>query len=484
MLPALAQLPTFRDQARVSRPCIVVEASIGFVLRNYLLADCLTILVQSSDVHVLSPLGEQEHFREVMDRRATKVSLLKSPLLDPAWERLRKWQQALHVGRLYNETWKLKMSANHHEAKWSSRTWNHFTLQLARLLQGQRATEWVRTREERRALQSLEAEYYRQLYAKIRPSIVFSAAPLIPDEWLPIQVARSLGIPTVLAVLSWDNLSSKLRLPLPVSAILVWSEGMRRELLKYYPEVRPEQVHITGAPQFDYYVKEHHRESRETFFTRIGLDPARKVILYSGVTPSLMPEEPKVVENLMSAIRSGAIAGNPQLLVRLHPKDDGSRYREFRSRYPEVMLTIPGERSRGRLREWQPDEEDIRLLVNTVSHSDVQINVASTMTIDAAVMDRPVINVVYDFRPPGSRKSWGLCIYECTHYLPIPETGGVRMARSPEDLVRDINTYLADPSLDQEGRRRMVELICGTVDGNSGKRVAEKLRELCGPLEQ
>jgi hypothetical protein len=161
--------------------------------------------------------------------------------------------------------------------------------------------------------------------------------------------------------------------------------------------------------------------------------------------------------------------------VRLHPKDDGSRYEPVRARFPEVLFSVQGARHRGNLAAWQPTDADLREMVNTVRHGDVHINVASTMTIDAAVADRPVINVRYDLRPEGARPSWGLNIYRYTHYVPVLKTGAMRVATTPEELIRHLNAYLVSPELDREGRARLVRQECGVVDGHAGRRAAEVL---------
>jgi hypothetical protein len=472
-----AQLP--------GRPNIVIVSSIGFVVRNYLLGSCLSRLREESNVTVFSPLAAEGSFREAMGRRGAAAVPLKNPLIGPSWRRVRSVRQAFHAAWLDNETWRIKRTADKQvaaggRAGWLSRLRGSIIFSAACTLTGPRVLQRFDKSECEHALRSPEADYYRRWFDKIRPSLIFSPAPLMTEEWLPIQVAHALGITTALSVLSWDNLSSKGRLPLPCSAVLVWNERMERELLASYPALSPEQVHITGAPQFDFYRREDFWESREAFLRRLGGDPSRPLLLYAGVTPALMPREHEVVERLAEALRAGAVRGCPQLLVRLHPKDDGRRYEELRRRYPEVLFTVPGRRHGGRLKEWQPDVEDVRVLVNTVRHSDVHINVASTMTVDAAVVDRPVINVTYDLRPPGDLSSWGVRIYDATHYLPIPKTGGVRLARTPEELVGHINTYLDNPALDRQGRRRIVELVCGNVDGRSGDRVAAKLLELAG----
>lgn len=461
-----------------SSPTIVVLSSLGFVVRNYMMGGFMNTLRPHARVFLCSPLYNDEGFCGAMRERGAEVHPLESPDVDRAWQRARSWRHAAHVARVDNATWRMKHSTRHHDIGWSERIKNGMILGILRRTSGPRLLAWMDRCEGRHALKSPAALRYREWFFRLRPSLVFSPAPLMPDEWVPLQVARLMGIPTALAVLSWDNLSTKARLPLPCEAYLVWSPAMRDELQSAYPEISPDRIHVVGPPQFDYYFDPKYHMDREAFLTALGGDARRSLVVYAGVTPSLMPEEHEIVTQLARDIREGKIGHRPQLLIRLHPKDDAGRYGELIKAHPEVMIVAPGQHSRGEITRWQPNEEDIKSLVNTVSHSDVLIDVASTMTIDAALMDRPVVNVRYHFRPPETRPPWGVFIYDTTHYAPLITTGGFRMAHSPSELVEHVNRYLDDPSLDRDGRRRLAGLVCGTLDGRAGERSAETLLRL------
>jgi hypothetical protein len=95
-------------------------------------------------------------------------------------------------------------------------------------------------------------------------------------------------------------------------------------------------------------------------------------------------------------------------------------------------------------------------------------------------VDTPIVNIGFDvFATPPPVESV-VRIYDFTHYANIVSTGGVRIARSAEDMIRAVNDYLADPSLDRAGRARIVDEQCYRVDGQSGARVGRLLLGLMG----
>jgi hypothetical protein len=239
-----------------------------------------------------------------------------------------------------------------------------------------------------------------------------------------------------------------------------------------------------GTPQFDPYADAALRWPREEFLGRIGADPARRLICYSGGDTLTCPEDPLHVDVLMGLVRSGWIKAPVQVLVRPAPVDDGSRYQAVRRKYPEMIFAQPAwlHTQPGNWARCIPRAEDVRFLANLTHHADVNVNLASTMTLDFAIHDRPVVNVAFDVSnpPPCGRPPLWEFYYRFEHYRPVVELGAARFARSPEQLADHVNAYLENPALEREPRRRLVELEVGVPIGQSSRRVVETLRRISG----
>ena len=120
--------------------------------------------------------------------------------------------------------------------------------------------------------------------------------------------------------------------------------------------------------------------------------------------------------------------------------------------------------------------------INTFRHADVVGNLSSTVTIDAAILDRPVVNLDYDPAPGRAAQTLVHDVnHSWTHFKPVAESGGVWLTKNPEETAQAVRTYVKSPELHREGRRWIVEYVCGVVDGRSGARFGEAVGRTAAP---
>jgi hypothetical protein len=326
-----------------------------------------------------------------------------------------------------------------------------------------------------------EYTHYVELFRRLRPNLLFCSHQRPPIILPAVVAARSLGIPTVSFIFSWDNLSSKGRIAAPFDHYLVWSELMKRELQTYYPDVTADRIHVVGTPQFDPYADERLLLSREEFFRAMGADPGRPLICYSGGDTSNSPEDHEHVRVLLAAIREGRLSGRPQVLVRPSPVDSGARYDSVRRDYPELIFAPP-QWLQAVADHWGqafPLAADVALLANLTRHADVNVNLGSTMTLDFAIRDRPVVNVAFDIAepPPFGVPLWDHH-YQFEHYRPVIDLQAARFARSASELIEHVDRYLQHPELDRAGRRALVDLQVGQPIGTSTTCIIQTLLKI------
>ena len=191
-----------------------------------------------------------------------------------------------------------------------------------------------------------------------------------------------------------------------------------------------------------------------------------------------MPYEHLLVEEIFRNISNGNIKDNPQLIVRPHPVDNLDRYKTFEQDNPGICFIKPSDKSINGMRNMIGSTNDLKLHINSVVHCDLNINVFSTMTLDAAIFNKPIINIGFEVKPKNAPKCFGIEIYNCNHYQPLVKTNGVKIAFSIEELINYSNSYLLNPNVDEKNRKKIVDAICGKVDGNAGIRISQLLKEL------
>ena len=313
------------------------------------------------------------------------------------------------------------------------------------------------------------------LIEKYRPDFVFLPTIFGANDVRLLKYCKAHNIPNVGMIKSWDNLLGK-------DPLLVWPDRLivHNGIVKGYAtsmhDYPEDRIFISGLPQFDVYADPNFPTPREKFFADLGLDPGKKLVLYSCMGGWISLHEKSVVELLADIVnKSGELDFDAQLLVRLHPAYL-SEDKELR-KIPNIVVTRPGIPSAARNPErfdFEFHQNDTKELAATLKYADVILNSGSTMAIDAACFDTPIINIAFDGyveNEPFERSARRLVGKE--HYAPIVATGGVRVVNNRAELVDDLNRYLHDRSLEHEGRMRIVEEQCYKMDGQSGQRIGE-----------
>jgi len=314
-----------------------------------------------------------------------------------------------------------------------------------------------------------------RLFDRYRPTLVAVSTPgLIFAEIPMLRTARRRGIRAMAVDLSWDNLTNKLFPIRRIDRLAVWNRTMKREAQDLHG-YDGDEIDVVGPPQFDRYFNGEKRSSRAEFCRRAGLDPSRRLLTLTTIPAEAYPRHDAVIDPLLDAIRSGAIGQPCDLLVRVHPRDDLRAYDRYAGA-PHVVVEKPFRESAraGDGHAVDVTAENTRHLADTLYHSDVVLNVASTIAIEASIFDTPVVNIAFDREPADARPFLAspLRYYSYTHYQQIVRAGAVRIAKSAGEMIDLVNGYLADPSKDAAGRRRVVAEQCEFTDGRSAERLA------------
>jgi hypothetical protein len=311
-----------------------------------------------------------------------------------------------------------------------------------------------------------------QTFDRYRPGLVVTSSPgLIYSEVPLLRTAKRRGIPTMAIDPSWDNFTNKLMPVRRVNRLVVWNTLMKEQAIDLHG-YQPDEIRMAGVPQWDRYFSQGVTISREDFFRRIGADPGRRLVTLTTTPQELYSHHNHVLRVMGAAIADGRWPA-AQVLVRLHPRDDRSKYAAFEGA-PNVIIEKP---FRDTVRAGDGLAVDVTAasqqhLADTLRHSDVIVNVASTIAIEAAIFDTPIVNIAFDGEQESELARSSRRYYRFTHYVNITRHDAVKVAWSPDELVRHVRSYLDDRSQDRDARARVVREQCEFLDGRSAERVA------------
>ena len=323
---------------------------------------------------------------------------------------------------------------------------------------------------------------YADLFDKYRPDLVIaSTAGWRLDRYL-LREATLHNVPSMAAIVGWDNPSSYAIRGASMDYATCWSELQKDELV-YGSDWDPERVNVGGIPSYDGYFRKEWLLSRADYFKLHGLDPERKLISYACSFVHFAPNYPNV-EALAKLISSSSLVQPSQLLVRLHPShfqdkpaifaEERARIFELETKYPHVHVVKPVALG-GSLGYYGGEDMDEKS--SMMAHSDVLVTVYSTMVVETAVHDTPVVAAVIDVPGGWNKKGkFSLSLKEIgnwpTHKR-FREAKAGRIARNENELCEVLNAYLKDPSLDSAERRKFVENEITFTNGTSGRRTAQ-----------
>lgn len=337
----------------------------------------------------------------------------------------------------------------------------------------------------RKKIQQLErkTDFYRDSLAtlqKEKPAMVFCTNQRPVLAIAPLLAARDLGIPTASFIFSWDNLP-KATMVVETDYYFVWSDHMKKELLYYYDYIRPEQVFVTGTPQFESHANKATILSKQAFFEGNGLDSAKKYICYSGDDITTSPDDQQYLADTVKAVRAlNAKGHNLGILFRRCPVDFSSRYDGVLEANKDLLVNLPplwkkiGE-------GWNtilPTREDVILQQNTIFHTEMVVNLGSSMVFDYVCYDKPCCFVNYDTdRTVGSNSSVKK-IYNYVHFRSMPSKNGVIWLNSPEEIANHIEAGLLNPESNVAAAKEWFHIINKQPIQDASARIWEAIRNI------
>jgi hypothetical protein len=453
-----------------TKPVLALTISSSLALRNFFQTGVLAELQRDFTVEVLaSPPLARTIARLGYDAHVRVTTVETGP--EPGrWRLLRQLKKKVY----------LEGRASTTEAIWEKyqvrplyqRVGAWLVKRIVRLINPSRLYAWLESLD----LAVNREERFVPLLREKHVSVFFATHATTFWEESLLRSAISAGIPRVYMVLSWDHLSSKVLLHSNFGRILVWNRHTREELLATYPSYRPDEIKVVGIPQYDAFLRPP-CHTYESWCAQYGLDPARRTILFSTMPQVRHEQQHIIIEDLLRAIREGrAVPGDYQVLIKCHPFDNFEGYSALLGAYPVALRRThlaPGQP----IEEWVPSATEIEESRDCLYFSTMDINIFSTVTIEAAWFDKPVIHIAYDPLPIPAGRIPCHEYYNWEHFRHIVEKDASIMVRSADELFAAIRRYTVEPSFKSAGRRRVVEAYIADGLGGGATAAAAAVRD-------
>ncbi|HWS23031.1 MAG TPA: hypothetical protein VN226_01180 [Anaerolineales bacterium] len=466
---------------------IFISADHGMAVIYFLQSDVINILLSTGQrVVVLTDDQIVERVAERFQKPGLVVEGLRLKQAEAYAKTFKpRSQWLLAFLRRVGASWRINLEAQDSHI-WEVWKENSFKFRLGVLLPAMAAILLLRSSSfARKKLVELQSKFdpnlYADLFEKYQPGLVIASTPGWRIDRYLLREAVRRGVETMTVIVGWDNPSSYAIRGARVNWATCWSMEQKRELVDG-SDWDPERVGIGGIPSYDGYLRGQWLIEKDEYFKAHGLDPAKKLISYACSFVHFAPNYPNIAA-LVELISEGSLPEPSQLLIRLHPshfQDKPLIFAEEREQifalekefsFVHVVRPVALGGSLGYYGGEDMDEK-----ATMMARSDVLVTVYSTMVVETAVHDTPIIAAVIDtpggWNVPGK---FSLALKDIgnwpTHQRFWQAKAG-KVCASKAEIKEALSQYLTNPNLDQAERRRFVEQEITFTDGSAGERTA------------
>jgi hypothetical protein len=452
------------------KPAFFMSVSTGWAIRNFFQTGIIDRLKEHFDVVVLATKTDAAGLAKLGYNQGITVLPIecgKEPLI---WRLLRQLKKKIYMEGRASSTeviWE-----KYKPRPFYQRIGGKVVKFLIRLCNARRLYNWLEWLD-------CKINTHRELaglYAEHQPVLYFATHATLYFEECLVRNAWSANVPAVFMILSWDHLSSKILLHQNFHAILVWNNHTKREILQTYPTYREDQIKVVGIPQYDLYALKPGQTYAE-WCKKYGLDASRRTILFSSMPQQRHDQQHIIVEELLKAIMDGTqVPGDFQVLIKCHPFDNFPGYDQLLNKYPVGIhrsTLAPGQE----FENWMPTQTEMDSSRDCLYFCTLNINIFSTVTIEAAYFDKPIIHIAFDPVPPTNRIP---CheYYNWDHFKHIVDKNATLLVHSYDELFAAVRQYSTQPSLREAERKLVVNTYVGRKIGDASRAVACELVSL------
>ncbi len=319
----------------------------------------------------------------------------------------------------------------------------------------------------------------------LNPKVLISMRPADDMEAVFLKAAKKKGICRISYILSWDNITSKGMFPEVSDFFFSWGPIMSKELQEYYG-IDPNKIFTTGVTHFDihYHIKRNFSPANLMKYINGAFDSP--YMLFTMSDQYFCPNEIDIIEWLANEISSNSFGKDMKLVIRPHmhnlaldSRSENLKSRIFNLQSTRIIIDLP--QVNNSLLTWYMEKSDMEKLSNLLAGASICLNSGSTIAIEAAIMNRPVILTLFDTQKWPHWQSVKR-IKNYVHLKKFIALNGATVVGSLEELESALRMYLADPNKHSVERQNAVFQECYRVDGCSTDRFVDSVAKLMVPV--
>jgi len=305
-----------------------------------------------------------------------------------------------------------------------------------------------------------------QLLREIDPDVMLVSPTIWPKDPLEadyLHAGRTLGIPTVGYINSWDNLTSKGTVHVVPDLCLVWNEPMALEAVELH-DVPANTVRITGAPHLDAVFGMRPSQSRAETCAAMGF-PDRPYVVFLCSSRTSWDNETPLVTSVADALVRELGDAAPMVVVRPHPTNP-TPFDNYQ--HPLVVVYPRGGDQADSLESWQGYYDQ---LVN----ASCVFGLNSTAFLEAVVAGKPCLTIVSDVYWPAQGRTG--------HFRHLLKGDFLNVCNDATGVAQCVRRILGGVDDKADGRRGFTRWFlrpCG-LDVRAGEVVADIIESAARP---
>ena len=340
-------------------------------------------------------------------------------------------------------------------------------------------------------IESRYPKYYENFFEKYKVDLVVcTSLGTFANDDLLMRTAKNKNIKTLGTMLSWDNSTTRGYPGLKPNYVLAWTNTMKNEIKKL-SDIDENKIYVTGSAQFDHYFL-NLKFSKEDFYNKFRLNKEKKTLFFATRGPNTYASNAEIIKEICSSMRKQKIL-NSQLIVRIHQlhysKNKFVKYKKLFKTYSDLeyefkdILRINYPIIENDDSNFFLKKENSLDLHSLIKYSDVIINVFSTVNIEGAIFDKPLINISYqknaNFYNENMKSRYNINIdFKQDHNQRILSTGGIINCWNDKELNQAINDAIKYPKKLSEKREKIIINEVGPNKGNAAKTISSLIEKL------